>query len=179
MSSPSKIETAANIATIGVAALLSAVLAKVYLLPAPSPRTPQVAASARSASVGADLRGQLPGIDWAKNGRTLVLAISTTCHFCKESEPFYRRLQQEAGKGVKIVAVLPQPIAEAEKYLSGAGLHVDQVRQTPLGDIGVRGTPTMLLVNSGGAVTKVWTGKLQDQEQEQVLGVLKKGEPHV
>jgi len=30
-------------------------------------------------------------------------------------------------------------------------------------------------VDSKGVVTRVWTGKLQDQEQEQVLSVLKKG----
>jgi len=76
---------------------------------------------------------------------------------------------------VKMVAVLPQPAAEAEQYLKNEGVRVDQVRQVSLGTIGVRGTPTMLLVDSKGVVTRVWTGKLQDQEQEQVLSVLKKG----
>jgi hypothetical protein len=172
MSLPGKIETIANIATIGVAALLSAVLVKVYFLPAPSPRTPRIATAA---AVGLDLKDRLPGIDWDKNGRTLVLAISTTCHFCKESEPFYRRLQQEVGKRVKMVAVLPQPVTEAEQYLNGAGLHVDGIRQASLYNIGVRGTPTMLLVNSSGVITMMWTGEIQSGEQDQVVSVLKKG----
>jgi thioredoxin-related protein len=114
-------------------------------------------------------------VDWSRNGRTLVIAISTTCHFCKESEPFYRRLQQEVGKGIKTVAVLPQPVNEAEQHLSGAGLHVDQVKQAELSNIGVRGTPTMLLVNSNGVVTRVWTGRLAPEQQEQALSVLKRG----
>ncbi len=167
---PGKIETVANIATIGVAVLLSAALIKVYFVPAgPSHPPPTVAA----ATVGTNVKSRLPGVDWNKNGRTLVLAISTRCHFCTESVPFFRRLQKEAGRSVRILAVLPQPVAEAEEYLKGQDVHVDQVRQADLGAIGIHGTPTMLLVNSGGAVTKVWTGKLQPKEQDQVLSVLR------
>lgn len=84
-------------------------------------------------------------------------------------------LQQELGKSVKVVAVLPQPAAESESFLSGEGVQVDQVKQVPPGSIGVRGTPTMLLVDSKGVVTRVWTGKVQDAEQDNVLAVLKKG----
>jgi len=139
MNVPHKIEMTANIATIFVAALLSVALVKVYFLsaaaPVPVPATQRIVSDA---AVGVDLNGRLPGIDWHKNGRTLVLAISTTCHFCKDSEPFYRRLQQEVGKGVKMVAVLPQPVTVARQYLDGAGLHVDGIRQVSLFDIGVR-----------------------------------------
>jgi hypothetical protein len=81
------------------------------------------------------------------------LAISTQCHFCKDSTPFYRKLQEQMGN-VKTVAVLPQPVSEAEQYLSGEGVHVDQVKQAKMSGIGVSGTPTMLLVNSAGVVTK-------------------------
>jgi Redoxin len=130
---------------------------------------------ATAAAAGTNLKGRLPGVDWSRNGRTLVLAISTQCHFCRESTPFYRKLQQEAGKNVKMVAVLPQPVAEAEQYLNGEGVHVDQVKQASLGTIGIHGTPTMLLVDGKGVVAKVWTGKLSEPEQEQVLSILRKG----
>lgn len=170
MSLPARIETIANIATIGAAAVLSVVLIKVYLVPAPSPRA---AAAVPSTSVGASLKGQIPEVDWSKNGRTLVLAISTQCHFCKESSPFYRRLEKEVGNGLKVVAVLPQSAAEAEQYLKDEGVHVDQVKQVSLGNIGIRGTPTLLLVDSKGIVTRVWSGRLLDQEQDQVLNALR------
>jgi len=142
-----KIEAVANIATIGVAALLSAVLVKAYLLPAKAQRPPQALADA---GVGTSLKARLPGVDWGKNGRTLVLAISTECHFCKESTPFYRKLQGQVGKSLKTVAVLPQPVAEAQEYLKGEGVHVDQVEQASMAGVGIRGTPTMLLVNGAG-----------------------------
>lgn len=125
--------------------------------------------------MGTNLNSQIPGVDWRKNGRTLVLAISTTCHFCKDSEPFYRRIKQETGDSVKLVAVLPQPVKVAEEYLNQAGLLVDQVKQVSMGTIGVRGTPTVLLVDSRGVVNEVWVGRLEDEEQERVLEVIKRG----
>jgi hypothetical protein len=30
----------------------------------------------------------LSGVDWSKSDRNLVLALSTTCHFCSESADF-------------------------------------------------------------------------------------------
>jgi hypothetical protein len=115
----------------------------------------------------------LPGIDWKGNGRTLVLAISTSCHFCTESAPFYRRLQAEVGKSVKLVAVLPQSATEAQQYLSGEGVQVTQVKQIELGELGVQGTPTLLLVNSSGVVTNIWAGKVRSEDEDKVLSTLK------
>ena len=79
------------------------------------------------------------------------------------------------GKSLKTVAVLPQPVAEAEQYLNGEDVPVDQVKQATMADIGVRGTPTMLLVNSKGVVTKVWVGKVQPEQEQEVLTALRKG----
>jgi hypothetical protein len=126
-------------------------------------------------AVGTSLKSRVPGVDWRKNGRTLVLAISTECHFCKDSTPFYRKLEEQVGKDLKTVAVLPQPVAEAEQYLNGEGVHVDQVEQAAMAGIGVKGTPTMLLVNSAGVVTKVWVGKIQPEREQEVLAALRKG----
>lgn len=72
-------------------------------------------------------------------------------------------------KNVRVIALLPESVSEAERYLEGEGVHVDQIKQVSLGSIGVRGTPTMSLVDSGGIVTRVWTGKIEPQEQELVL----------
>ena len=166
-----KLETAANAATVVAALLLSVVLVKVYLLPR---KTLPRAGGGPAISVGAELNTALPGVDWRKNGQTLVLAISTQCHFCTESAPFFRTLVAQAGKNVKMVAVFPQPAEEAQKYLSGEGVRVDQIEQADLNRIGVRGTPTMLLVNAAGIVTNVWVGELRPVQQSRVLNVLAK-----
>jgi len=172
MSLQGRVETTANIATILVAVLLSAVLVKVYLVPIASPRKP---APANEAAIGTSLKGRIPGVDWSKNGKTLVLAISTKRHFCQESTAFYRKLQHEVGKSVKMVAVAPQTSAEIAGYLSSEGVHVDDVRQAVMGEIGVRGTPTMILVNGAGVVAKIWVGKLRPEQEQQVMAALIKG----
>ena len=165
---PTRIETLANIMTIVVSGILSLVLVKQFLLPPRARRfaSPQVA-------VGAELKNSLPGVDWGKNGRTLVLAISTQCHFCTDSAPFFKRIDKERPKDLKLVAVLPQPVEESRKYLDGVGVLVDEVRQATPESIGVVGTPTLLLVDARGKVSDVWRGKLQPGDEEKVIARLR------
>ncbi|HWB83556.1 MAG TPA: hypothetical protein VG675_05425 [Bryobacteraceae bacterium] len=138
------IETLANITTTVVAVLLSIVLVRVYFFPTPISR--RMPATPAAVAVGTSLKGRLP-VDWSENGHTLILAISTHCHFCTESAPFFRRLQEEKIKGVKVVAVLPETVDEATQYLKGEGVRVDEVRQASLPSIGITGTPTILFVD--------------------------------
>jgi hypothetical protein len=164
----SGVETGANVATMIAACLISIVLVRTYFLPNPilrRTRTPDMA----TAFVGKSLKSQLPGVDWKSNGRTVLLALSNQCHFCTESAPFFRQLSGKSGRSFKIVAVLPQPVSEARNYLSGEGVHVDQVKELPLDKIGVVGTPTMLLLDNSGVVKKVWYGKPDADQQAQAL----------
>ena len=118
MSTSGKIETTANLATIIVAVLISTVLAKTYVFPNAVARNAAAAAvSAPETIKGKSVDGRTLRVDWAKNHRRLVLAISTTCHYCKDSVPFYQKLGA-AEKEVKMVAVLPQPVAEARNTLA-------------------------------------------------------------
>jgi hypothetical protein len=172
MSISRTIEVTANVATIVVAALISTVVIKTYVFPNTVARNAAVV-SAPEVVKGKSVDGRALGVDWKRNHRTLVLAISTTCHYCKDSVPFYQKLGA-AGNDVKMVAVLPQPVAEAQQYLGGAGVRVDDVRQVSLNTLGVRGTPTLLLVNDVGVVTDVWVGKLQPDQEAQVLTALEK-----
>jgi hypothetical protein len=158
------LEVFANTAMAIAAVLLSIVLVKEFLLP-----RPQRAFGGRA---GVASKVSLPGVDWAKSRKTLVLALSTQCHFCTESAPFFQRVAKTAAGRVKLLAVLPQPTVDAQNYLRGVGGRVDDVRQAPLDSIGVAGTPTLLFVNDSGTVTNVWTGKLSADKQAEVLHVL-------
>jgi hypothetical protein len=160
-----KIETVANVATATAAVLLSVALVKQSLV---HPNRAGAPSTARVAK-GSNVKSSLPGVDWASNGGTLILAISTGCHFCTESGPFFRRIQNESGKAVKLLAVLPQPTADARQYLDDLGVHVDDVRQAPLDSLGIAATPTLLLVNGAGTVTDVWEGVLSKDQEDSVL----------
>lgn len=161
-----KVELLANIAIVVVALVLGAVLVKRYLLPGPQP---EPIATDRQIKAGTKL--SLEGIDWAKNERTLLLALSTDCRFCTESAPFYQRLIQERTRGtnLKLVAVLPQELTESNKYLRDNGIIVDEVKQARPSMIGVAGTPTLIIVDGAGMVTKSWVGKLPAEKEAEVL----------
>lgn len=161
-----KIEITANIAIIAVAIMVGGVLVQKYVL---SPK-PQPLPSQPLPSVPIGTKLSLPDIDWAKNNRTLVLALQTGCHFCTESGPFYQRLVAEASnRNIPLIAVLPQSAEEGRKYLSDLNVAIKDVRRATLNSVGVRGTPTLLLVNSKGEVADGWIGKLQPDKESTVL----------
>lgn len=156
-----RIELLANLAIIVVAILLGVALVKHYL----SPQNSTPPASASVITPGTKL--SLP--DLTGTNKTLIMALSTSCHYCTESAPFYKRLAEERGKNVnvKLVAVFPQAIADGKEYLNGLQVSVDDVRQSRLDSLGVIGTPTLILVNNQGMVQDSWRGRLnQDQEAE-------------
>jgi hypothetical protein len=110
----------------------------------------------------------LPGVQFGQPGKTLVLAISTNCHFCRDSEPFYKDLVARSQGRVKIVAVLPQSMEVAAPYVRDSIAPSVQVVSSQLDAMGVSGTPTLLLVDSKGKVEQAWVGKLDDKGQQQV-----------
>jgi thioredoxin-related protein len=172
---PRKIEIVANIAIIVVATLLCVVLIRNYLTPhPPSTANSIVADNQNQLQTGTKLSVQ--GIDWAKNGQTLLLVLSTTCHFCSESAPFYQRLVKELGGNMHTVAVLPQSISDSKEYLDKLGVSVDEVKQASLSSINVRGTPTLLLVNGDGVIVNKWVGRLPVDQEAEVLSKVRNGQ---
>jgi thioredoxin-related protein len=169
--SAKKIEAAANVAIVVVAVLLSAVLIKSYLAAPSKPgeATPPVQTQ-RTIQNGEIIN--LTGIDWQKNGRTLLMALSTTCHFCTESGPFYRRISQKRGD-TSLVALFPQEVGESQQYLRGLGIEVNEIRQAAFGDIGLRGTPTLILVDERGRVVNTWVGVLRPETENEVFSQLR------
>jgi hypothetical protein len=159
------VEIGSNIAVICAAALLSVVLVKNYLLKPTEPSGPKPG-----------IHMNVAGVNWAGNGHTLVLALQKGCHFCSDSAPFYQKLADEFGNrpGVRLVAVLPQSTTEGKQYLDGLKVPIPDVRQAPLSDMSVRGTPTLLLVDGKGVVTDVWVGKQPPEKESAILAKLGK-----
>jgi len=164
------VELLANLGIVAVAVLGCAVLIRQL-----QPR-PLVPAAARQQAtrppapmVGTGLT--LPGMDFASADRTLVMVLSTQCHFCADSAPFYQRLVAAASRtrGVRLVALLPQAAEEGRRFLASLGVTVNAVVQAPLTAVGTRGTPTLLLLDAQGVVGRVWRGRLSPEAEQQVL----------
>ena len=171
-----KVEVLANLAVIVASIVLCSVLVKKYFF---APKQAAAAATSTSPfSVNPKSRSalqpgtkiSLPGIDWTKSNRTLVLALSTTCHFCTESAPFYQKLQQQKPSDLRLIAVLPQTTDQSRTYLDKLGVAIPEIVQSPIASIGASGTPTMILVDSEGKVQESWVGRLSEEESARVLG---------
>lgn len=161
-----RVELLANIAIVIVAILLGVVLVSRYLLPTSLQPT-----AGESARVKSGTKLSMPGVDWGKSDRTLLMVLSTGCRFCTDSAPFYRRLAEEKAKNgrVRLIAVLPQSVDDSQKYLNGLGVAVDDIRQAGLEDVQVRATPTLIIADRTGSVVESWVGKLPDEQEGEVL----------
>ena len=161
-----RVELFANIAIILVAISLAAVLAKRFIF------TNKQSPDSGQPNIGAKL--SVPDMDWSKSNKNLLLVLSDSCKYCSESAPFYQHLVQERShrESFRLTAVFPQPVSDGQKYLSGLGVSIDDIRQLSPGTIKVRGTPTLLLVNSGGVVTDEWLGKLSPETEAEVFSRL-------
>ncbi len=163
-----RVEVAANIAIVVVAALICFVLVKSYILG--GPRTPPRQQERPKPVIGS--KAAVPDVDWGRNGRTLVLVLQKGCGYCTDSAPFYQRLAREAGS-VRLVAALPDKVEVGRQYLSELAVPVEEVRQASPQALGAPGTPTLLLVDGSGVITDSWVGRLPPDKEDEVLSRLK------
>ena len=120
------------------------------------------------------------GVDYASADRTLVLFLSTHCGYCEKSVPFYKELSAKlaegaAGRQRKLVAVFPQDTGEVNQYKTAKGLRIETVGGAVLGELGVSGTPTMLLVSREGVVLRAWMGAPPQETQRAIAAAFLAG----
>jgi hypothetical protein len=155
-----RIELVANACIIVVALVICGALVKRFLLkPATASEVPGVA-------VGTKIN--LSDVDWAKNGKTLLVVLSTNCKFCSASAPFYQHILSKA-ESTKLVAVLPQNVEQSREYLKALNVPIGNVKQASPNALGVSATPTLILVDSAGLVTGSWVGQLSANKEVELL----------
>lgn len=118
-------------------------------------------------------RIRLPSVDWSRQRQTVVLAISSRCHFCTASAPLYHSITTgERRANSRFVVVSGDAPSELESFLSANQIVVDQVvRESPF-QIGASGTPTILVVNSGGKVLASFVGQLSSDQEKRLRDLL-------
>ena len=106
------------------------------------------------------------------NERTLLLATSSACVYCRESSEFHKQLiRVAANERVNTVVVsgrnsdIPDEIASLSKLIQRTAI-------TNLAAQGLVGTPTVVLMERCKAVG-VWVGKLGEGQQRTVIGHLR------
>lgn len=112
-------------------------------------------------------------LNWQKGKNTLVLAVQQDCRFCSESLKFYQRLVSSAAEAqVRVVVLMPDRPEAARRYISEAGLDVPEVIQVELHSLGIRGTPTIYVVDGSGIIQQEWRGKLTRVREQEVLDLM-------
>jgi hypothetical protein len=98
------------------------------------------------------------------------------CLHCRASVPFYRQLQSMVASTtnrVGVVAVFPNPPDKVRTFLEQFNLDIPVVSNTPLEQLAVSGTPTLILADSVGTVVRVWVGELDAKERRELLAQLR------
>ena len=109
----------------------------------------------------------IANVNWAQNEKSLVFFLKKDCQYCTLSAPFYRQLIEEATKrNVKCIAVFPNTLGEARKYLQYLDLPIENVQTASLAAYKITGTPTVLFVDNQGTVRSTWFGAAVDREAE-------------
>jgi len=67
---------------------------------------------------------------------------------------------------------MPQSVEEGRQYLKKLGVEINEVKQVSMNELGVSGTPTLVLIDNNGKVANVWIGALPPNEENEVLNQL-------
>jgi thiol-disulfide isomerase/thioredoxin len=171
-----KLDKAANIALIlACMALIGALARNYYLSRLPDPGIELGIEKGEQVKLSGDASA-----DTQTAQATLVLALSTHCGFCQESAPFYQKLaafKNSSPARVRLATVMTEPKEEIEAYLKKQGIAADAVFSMPVSQIGVKGTPTLLLLDGQNKLIESWVGKLNSQEESEVIAHLQKACP--
>jgi hypothetical protein len=162
------LEKLTTLAVLIAAVLVIAVTARDRLFPGNNPH--QDAARAAQQLVGKSF--PVPAGYQIGKTATLLLVVSSTCHFCSESMPFYRQLaaiQPKTSGEFGLLAVMPESSDTGLEYLSKNGVTVAGAISTSLSKVGLAATPTLVLLDRDGRVKDVWVGMLNASRQGNVL----------
>jgi peroxiredoxin len=117
---------------------------------------------------------QLPGVDFSRSEKTLLLFLQPDCDICIKSLPFYRKVLdkfQDLGD-VTLVLITPNEPEAAREFFNSHGLSFKTVLQGKRGLLGVQLSPTLILADSTGTVYGQWIGELSPQQETDVWTML-------
>jgi hypothetical protein len=124
---------------------------------------------------------QLSEVGWSRSQMSAVLFLSTQCHFCEESMPFYRELSENRStvskNRVALIAISREPGSDVENHLGQNHVYFDHVYQVPSTFKLLKSTPTLLLVNGEGTIQRAFVGELNVEREREVLALVRSNDP--
>jgi len=159
-----RLDVLTNILTIVVAIGIVTIAVQRLLLPSD--------ATSNAPEVGTVVR--FTDFDPSGTDKNVLLVLMQGCRFCEESMGFYSSLlQQNQNSDIKFVAIFPPETEDPSGYLKSYGVPGLEARYSKLSSLQVGGTPTIIITDATGKVTKTWSGKLSPEKEEEVIIFLK------
>jgi len=99
---------------------------------------------------------------------TLLVFARASCGACQKAQPFFKRLVNDIGAGIRVVLVTSAGEADEDAYYArGLGLETNAIR-TAVPGLSVRVTPTLVLVDRQGTILDAWEGVGPPEKQSQI-----------
>jgi len=117
-------------------------------------------------------RVQLKNVDFKQSRRTLLLVLSSKCPYCEKSMPFYERMIAKKSTDARVVVVGGEDEKVLQNYLTLHDIAVDAVARVDRQATPSQLTPTAILVDSEGIVTKVCKGQLSPDAESEVMQLM-------
>ena len=115
-----------------------------------------------------DTFGGVPDVRFDQHPRTVVLFLQSTCKFCTDSAPFYRRLLAQPNRP-PVIVVGYEDAEVLQRYLADLGVFPDRSVQAVPGAVRLLGTPALVVVTNEGKVERLWRGQLDAKSEDLVL----------
>jgi hypothetical protein len=109
-------------------------------------------------------------LHFPEHSETIAIALRSACHFCEQERPFYLQLLATAKvAGAPSCIRFITPDSKGVFYSFLPNVPTDQVStEVPLWVIGVRSTPTILVIRDG-RVERAWVGALVRGEERKAV----------
>jgi thioredoxin-related protein len=160
-----KIDLITNILTIIVAILLIGLFVQRYVFPFVS------GTGSISPTIGKTIL--VDNLDTSKSSKNVLIVMMKGCRYCEASMGFYKTLMQEnQGTAIKFVAVFPPGTEDVNGYLGKYGITGLDVKYSELSAVNVDGTPTIIVIDQNGKVTRWWMGQLSIEREKEVMDFL-------
>lgn len=174
MPSTEHLERAANVAII-IAAIACCAVWLHY--------GPNLSRSARPTPVGrpaahapGDVLPEAIAVSPDPHSRVLLMFVNSHCQYCTASMSFYQQLvkaRDDRANPMRLIALSRERVDVLQSYLAAHGVRADgylSIGEHTADKLAL--TPTLLLVDSERTIQRVWTGRLNEAAQREVLDLM-------
>lgn len=115
----------------------------------------------------------LAGYRWNSHEATLIMALRSDCPYCQASMGLYGRISnlwKDQMLNAYPLVLFPDSAKAAEPEIRD----IQRLTNVDYLKLGIRGTPTVLLVDSRGKVLEKWAGQLPPSEEQGLLSTVRR-----